>query len=141
MASDSHQEGRISACLSSSLLQRCLPWQHMFILARLWRQCDSGVFCPRVANGSAIDALLTLMAVTDYYHGFILQLHFSGWRSWVLYTSISVSLCAHSLAVGTQLCLKHADGQLSSIYLWCAFCRWQLIWGSHRDTSPYKCDF
>lgn len=70
----------------------------------------------------------------------LFKLYFPGRRSLRLPTSICVSLYVYFLAVGTQLCLKHADGQLSSIYLWCAFCHWQPMWGSHRDTSPYKCD-
>lgn len=94
MASDSHQEGGISACLSSSVLHWYLPWQHMFILARLWRQCDSDAFCLSIANGAAIDALLTLMAVVDYYHGFILPAAFSRMKELdVVHIYMCVSLC------------------------------------------------
>lgn len=66
----------------------------MFILARLWWQCDSDAFCPRVANGAAIDALLTLMAVMDYYHGFILLAAFSRMKELdVVHIYSCVSVC------------------------------------------------
>lgn len=141
LASDSHQEGGNSACLSSSVLRWSLPWQHMFILAGLQRHCQLYCFLSQSCKRCCSWCIVNL----NESHGLLPWFYFSNWTfqdeaAWC-YIHLYVYFHVYFSAAGIQCCLKRAYGQCGSIYLWCAFCHWQLIWGSYRDTSPYKCDF